>query len=471
MFRFLAGLLVAFVIPLASPPTARSDEVQTWSWYQVDGAGQVRIHLHVFWSNTCSHCAAAHVFLNEMKGRHPWLQIYAYETHDAGNLDLYRRMAQSLNRTAGQIPAFFWCGNLEIGYDGPHASGARLERSLQRCYEAIKRQVDQRRSEKPRPDNESSIALALIALADPPPANGSGLDLPPNVAEENTTVVLPFVGETSAESLSLPALTAVLALCDSVNPCAFFVLLFLLSLMIHAHSRWRMAVVGGTFVFFSGLVYFLFMAAWLNLFMVVGHLRPITWIAGLLAVVAAVINVKDFFFFRQGPTLSIPEDVKPGLFQRMTQLIGATRFASMLAGTVVLAALVNMYELLCTSGFPMIYTRVLTLRDLSLGGYYAYLVAYNVLYVLPLAVIVGVFAWKLGARKMTEYEGRVLKLLSGLMMFMLGASLLIAPALLSSLYGAVGLLVAAISGTAIVANLHGRCAAGPRATHQVGSVS
>ena len=334
-----------------------------------------------------------------------------------------------------------------IGYESFDRTGRRLERALVRCYEAICKQLGVTFGEQ-----ESLQLLGILLAGDawPAAAPTQGQDLPPDLFPEETTVDVPWWGEVEAGQVSLLALTLVLGLCDSVNPCAFFVLLFLLSLMVHARSRVRMAVVGGTFVFFSGLVYFLFMAAWLNLFVLVGHLRLLTVLAGGLAVMVAALNIKDFFWFKRGVSLSIPEGAKPGLYQRMIRLIGATSLASLLAGSAVLAASANLYELLCTSGFPMVYTRVLTLRDLPAASYYFYLLLYNLVYVAPLAVIVAAFTLTLGSRKLSEDEGRVLKLLSGLMMLLLGLTLLISPELLTSLLGAIALLALAASGTAAI---------------------
>ena len=109
-------------------------------------------------------------------------------------------------------------------------------------------------------------------------------------------------------------------------------------------------------------------------------------------------------------------------------------------GTIVLAMAANTYELLCTAGFPMVYTRVLTLADLPVPTYYLFLVLYNVVYVLPLALIVGAFVITLGSRKLQEREGRALRLLSGFMMLGLGTTLLVAPAALARVGVAVGLL-------------------------------
>ena len=243
---------------------------------------------------------------------------------------------------------------------------------------------------------------------------------------------MPFVGPVDAKALSLPVLTLVLAGMDAFNPCAFFVLLFLLSLLVHAKSRTRMAIVGGTFVLFSGLVYFVFMAAWLNVFLIAGELRVITFIAGLIALTVAALNIKDYFWFKAGPSLSIPDAAKPGLFKRMREVVASGSMGPMLVSTVLLAIVANSYELLCTAGFPMVYTRALTLADLETWQYYAWLAAYNVIYVLPLLAIVTVFTKTMGARKLSESEGRLLKLISGFMMLGFGLVLLIAPNMLTN---------------------------------------
>ncbi len=194
-----------------------------------------------------------------------------------------------------------------------------------------------------------------------------------------------------------------------------------------------MLLIGSVFVAISGLMYFAFMAAWLSVFQIFGHLAWVTLAAGALAVFVGIINVKDFFWFERGLSLSIPESKKPDIFRRARAILNAEHLSAMLAATTFLAIAANFYELLCTAGFPMVYTRLLTLADLSAAGRYAYLAAYNLIYVLPLAAIVIVFARTLGARKLTECEGRLLKLMSGLMMLELGALLLLAPERISHL--------------------------------------
>lgn len=206
-----------------------------------------------------------------------------------------------------------------------------------------------------------------------------------------------------------------------------------------------MLAIGGIFVLCSGLMYFAFMAAWLSLFQLLGNLAWVTIAAGVLAVFVGAVNIKDFFAFERGLSLSIPESRKPDIYRRARAIIGADNFPAMVAATVFLAIAANFYELLCTAGFPMVYTRLLTLSAQAEGMRYLYLALYNLVYVIPLALIVLAFVRSMGARKLTEREGRLLKLLSGCMMLELGALLLIAPEQLNNLAVAFGLLGVALA--------------------------
>jgi hypothetical protein len=164
-----------------------------------------------------------------------------------------------------------------------------------------------------------------------------------------------------------------------------------------------------------------------------GEIALVTTAAGGLAIVIALINIKDYFWFRKGISLSIPDAAKPGLYQRVRGLLRADSLPALTLGTIALAIAANSYELLCTAGFPMIYTRLLTLSELPPWQHYAYLAFYNVVYVIPLMVITVIFTYTLGSRKLSETEGRLLKLVSGTMMLGLGILLIVAPAALNDL--------------------------------------
>ena len=139
--------------------------------------------------------------------------------------------------------------------------------------------------------------------------------------------------------------------------------------------------------------------------------------------------------------------------QRTRSLVTNGSMPAMVVATLSLAIVANLYELLCTAGFPMVYTRLLTLNNLAAAEYYLYLLLYNIVYILPLLLIMALFVVTMGQRKLQEHEGRVLKLLSGLMMLTLGGLLVFAPAALDNLWVAVGVLLGSVALTWFIVQL------------------
>jgi cytochrome c biogenesis protein CcdA len=212
----------------------------------------------------------------------------------------------------------------------------------------------------------------------------------------------------------------VIGLLDGFNPCAFWVLMFLLSLLSVAKSRKRMLLIGTVFVVSSGIIYFGFMSAWFNFFTLIGVHRYITVILALVAIIMGGINLKEVFFFKKGISLMISDKHKPGLYQRVRKIIHTQSTLLAVTLTVVLAVFVNLIELTCTMGLPALFTKILTERQITVGAKYFYLVVYNVAYIVPLLLIVVAFSLTLGKYKMTEKSAKIFKMISGILMIGLG---------------------------------------------------
>ena len=158
------------------------------------------------------------------------------------------------------------------------------------------------------------------------------------------------------------------------------------------------------------------MSAWLNLFLFIGLSHVAEIIIAAIALFAGLLNLKDFWFYGRVISLSIPNAAKPDIYARMRTVLQAQNLAGALLGTVVLAVLVQMVEFMCTSGFPALYTKILTLKQLSSTRYYGYLLLYNLAYLFDDFFILGIGIVTLSQRRLQEKEGRWLKLISGLVM-------------------------------------------------------
>ncbi len=341
--------------------------------------------LEVFVREGCPHCVRAKTFLNELARERPSLRIAAHDVgREPDQLERLTRLAADRGLQPVGVPAFLIQDELLIGFQDAATTGAALRRLLDRAAE---------------------------------PARDAGLE---GIAAR------PF-GPLDVRALGLPLFTITMGLLDGFNPCAMWLLLFLLSLLVQLHNRRTMILVAGTFVLVSGLVYFVFMAAWLNLFLLIGLARPTELVLGLIAILIGAVHVKDFLAFGAGWSLSIPAAAKPGLYARMRQVIQAEHLGGALAAVALLAVLVNIVELLCTAGFPAVYTRILTMQDLPTWQYYGYLALYNLAYITDDGLMVALAVTALSRRRLQEREGRWLKLVSGLVMVSLGLILLLRP--------------------------------------------
>jgi hypothetical protein len=337
--------------------------------------------LELFVREGCPHCRRAEVFVAELQRAHPELRIATFDVGvDAASLDRLRDLAEEHHVQAIGVPAFHARGRLLVGFADAETTGQEIRRLLE-----------------------------LAAAPEP-----AGIDTP-------------GFGRLYAHELGLPLFTLAIGLIDGTNPCAMWVLLFLLSMLAHLRSRRRMAALAATFVLASGAVYFAFMAAWLNLLLWVGFSRPLQIALGVIALAIGALDAKDFVAPGFGPSLRIPESARPGIAARLRGILRADRLGAAWLAIVALAIAVNAVELLCTAGLPTLYTQILTLQALPRGQYYAYLGLYNLAYVFDDALMVALAVATLGHRKLQEHEGRWLKLASGAVLLGLGAVLLLRP--------------------------------------------
>ena len=247
--------------------------------------------------------------------------------------------------------------------------------------------------------------------------------------------VPPDALEQLGTNLPLPVFTFVIAIVDGFNPCNLFVLTLLLGFLVSASkSRLRIYITGYTFVFVVAVFYFLFMAAWLNVFRYIGFVDPLRIGIAIIAIVAGVINCKEMFFYKKGVSLTIQERHKGPLYRKarhMQEVITEGAIPALIVAAAALGIFSSLVELPCTAGFPIIYTGILAGRYLDTSlSYYAYLALYNAVYVLPLVVVIGIFGFVLKAGKITPRHVQVIKFIGGLIMILLGVVLLVNPGLI-----------------------------------------
>ena len=399
--------------------------------------------MEVYSRSTCPRCQQAKKLIPKLQARWPAVHI---QIRDVSADPEARSAWQAICRGEGKMPGLptvKFGGRVFIGYDGDEITGRKWEEWITKVA-----------STEDKPLSRSMVVppgfLPLLGLGLQQEGEIDELELPeefalpgeaagdesgiatieptePESSETDDSVDLPFFGRVSVSEFGLPLFTLAVGLVDGFNPCAMWILVFLLSILVNIKDRRKIILIAGTFVVVSGLAYFAFMAAWLHLFLLVGIARPVQVALGLLACFIGSVNVKDFFAFKKGITLSIPESSKPGLYRRVREIVRAKSVTVALFGAVSLAIVVNMVELLCTSGLPAIYTRILTLHQLPWWQNYAYLAFYNMAYMFDDSVLLTIAVVTLSNRKLQEREGRWLKLVSGVVILGLGLVMLFKP--------------------------------------------
>jgi glutaredoxin len=360
--------------------------------------------IEAFVREGCPHCAKAEEFLAQLQKERPALSIVVRDvTKEAAAMDRLKELARQTGTATVRVPAIYAGGQLIVGFS-PEASTDVLIRGA----------LDGRRA------GAHDAAASTCDASDESLACARG---PAAVPEEEFSVEL-FGRTLTLADVGLPAFTLAMGLLDGFNPCSMWVLLLMISLLAPLNDRKRMVAIAGTFVLVEGIAYFVFMAAWLNLFLLIGMSRAVTLVVAAIAIFAGLINLKDFVAFGRGISLSIPDSAKPDIYRRMRNLLHAPTMTAAIVGAAVLAILIQIVEFMCTSGFPALFTRILTLRQLEPLSYYGYMLLYIAAYMVDDIVVLSIGVIMLSRHRLQEKEGRVLKLISGLVMVGLGGYLI-----------------------------------------------
>jgi glutaredoxin len=369
---------------------------------------QQAIDVEAFVREGCPHCAAAEAFLAKLARERPELRIALRDVgKEPAALVRLEEIAKAQRTDSVRVPAFFVRGQLIAGFS-PAASTDKLILAALASKSAATNPA-QVAEGAATCDSEERLSCTASPGAEP-----GGLQFEVTI----------FGREISLDDVGMPLFTLIMGLLDGFNPCSMWVLILMISLLAPLNSRSRMVAIAGTFVLIQGIVYYLFMAAWLNLFLFVGLSRASELIIASIAILAGMINLKDFLALGRGISLSIPDAAKPGIYTRMRAILRADNLTAALIATIVLGLLVQLVELLCTSGFPALFTRILTLRQSEGASYYGYLLLYNAAYMLDDVIVLTIGVITLSRRRLQEKEGRWLKLISGLAMVGLGVYLI-----------------------------------------------
>lgn len=332
-------ILVFALLQLRSPEPPQPTTSLAW---QHDG------RLHVFVHPDCPHCHDAISFLRTR----PEITFVLHDVSTPASEHLFRMLADQ-HRVAEQdlgVPLFIFGDRHLIGFDSAETTGPEL--------------------------------LALVADGPAAPTTGA------------PRIHLPILGDIDPSRYSLLVLTAVMGLADGFNPCAMWVLVYLISLIAGLQDRAKIWWLVGTFVVTSGILYFLLMTAWLNMFLVIGYVRPLTQLVSLAAIGFGASQLYELAWNRGVVTCEVGDiEQRQRTMHRIRDVIAAPIGIASLVLVTGLAFAVNAVEFICSAAMPAIYTHMLALTNVSGAAYYAYIALYVFFFMLDDLIIFGLAAF------------------------------------------------------------------------------
>jgi hypothetical protein len=369
------------------------------------------VTIHYFRADGCPHCEHAGTFLSRYKSD-ARIAVRDYEVrYDAAGREKFARIVDAFALQDAGVPLIVIGDRTVVGYHSDEWTGAQINAQIEHCLLT-----------------HCTDSVAAILAGDHPGTDGK----PPIRVNEAGSLLpervrLPLVGEVDIATLSLPMLTLVLAALDGFNPCAMWALVFLLGLLIGVKDRKRMWLLGLTFLFGSGLVYFLIMAAWLNVLLAIGFALWIRIAVGLIALSGAAWYLHDFWNNPDAACEISHSGNRQQMLGRLRSIALQARLWPAMVGVLLLAIAVNLIELVCSAGIPAVYTQVLALTPMPAWQYYGYLLLYNVIYLLDDIAMFAVAALTLQMSGIGARYARASRLIGGIVLAVVGLMLLFKP--------------------------------------------
>lgn len=396
IFKFSACLIILFTLFLALPTKAQTTESP--------------LNIYFFTSDGCPHCAKAKEFIyGPLVKEYPSLVVNEYEiSKNTNNAKLLKKVANNLNIRVAGVPFILIGDRNFVGYsDG--ISDKLIQQRVGECFENF------------CPDTTASIALASADASEKKDEEKNPKDI------NSFSINLPLLGNINVFDFSLPIITIIIGSLDGFNPCAMWVLVFLISLLFDMKDRKKMWLLGGTFIVASASVYFLFMAAWLNLILFLGFIIWVRLIIGIVALLGGGYSLKDFFVNKNAECKVVDANKKKKTFDRLKNIIHQNNLWLALGGIIILAFAINLVELICSAGLPTIYAQILALNNLSVWQHYLYILLYIFFFMLDDLIIFIIAMKTLKITGVTTKYTRLSRLIGGLIMLAIGLLLIFKP--------------------------------------------
>lgn len=364
-----------------------------------------QVNVYLFHSNTCSHCKAETEFLNEIQKEYENLKINLYEINDVKeNKELMINIKEKLNIDSPMVPFTVIGDYYYIGYNDGVKDGIKnlIEKyTSEEQYDVIKDTIDGKDVSNFKIKNGEINKISTV------------------------------FGEIDPAKVSLPILSVIMGAIDGFNPCAMWVLIFLITMLFNMENKKRMWALGITFLVTSALIYLVFMFVWLGV--ATKLLTTISWLKlliGLVALIGAFINLKGFIksIVKKDAGCEVVDNSKrKKIISKIKKYTSEKSFILAMLGVMLLAISVNAIELACSAGLPVLFTNVLALNDINFIEKCIYIFIYIFFFLIDDIIVFFVAMFTLNIKALSTKYTKYSHLIGGIIMLIIGILMIFKP--------------------------------------------
>ena len=373
------------------------------------------VNIYLFHSDTCPHCKAEIEFLEELKDKYDNISIYKYEIGNSDNAKLLDEVAELFDTSVSGVP-FTVIGD-------KYFKGFSYENYSERFIAAIDYYSSNGYKDRTG-EYIGNITLPSYEVKD----NDNKQDIDDYIDEVTEHKISIFGKSISLKNMTLPVIAILIGLVDGFNPCAMWVLLFLISMLIGMNDKKRMFIIGISFLLTSAFIYLLFMVAWLNAATLLLSINYVRIFIGLIALVGSIINLRSYIKHRHDNGCDVIDDKKRNkIFDKIKKFTHEKNFYLAILGAMALAVSVNIVELACSAGLPVMFTQILSMNHPTLIENILYIGLYMVFFLLDDMIVFFVAIRTMELTGVSTKYGKISKLVGGLLLLGIGILLIFKP--------------------------------------------
>lgn len=373
------------------------------------------VNIYLFYSDTCPHCESEQKLLNELKNKYDNIRIYKYEVGNDENSKLLENVAMLFDTRVTGVPFTVVGDKVYKGFSYENSKSkfmATIEYYSDNGYKDLVGEY-----------------IGNIELPSYEVVIDSGDEELSEYIEDYGNHVISILGmNVETKNLALPLVSILIGLVDGFNPCAMWVLLFLISMLIGMKNKKRMWSLGLTFLLTSALIYLLFMISWLNVATFLTSISIVRLLIGGIAIGGALFNLYGYFKNRKTEGCMVVDDKKRNkIFDRIKKFTHEKNFFLAIIGVIALAASVNIVELACSAGLPVMFIEILSVNNLTLFEEIVYIGLYMLFFLLDDLIVFFIAMTTMQLSGFSTKYGKISKLVGGILLLLIGILLIFKP--------------------------------------------